>query len=189
MRAVPFICLLVAAPLAAQVAVPDDPLEALVRDSPFLPPAGMTRTAAAGEGGPLEFRSVVFERGQFSFSIYDQAARESKWVTFGQQDLPFVVRSYDQEQDILTVDHQGRSLALKLQPAHTAGQLPSGAATTPPPLPSAEEAARRGEAGPANPPSVPPASQTLDPAQSRRLEQMADEIRRRRQQPVQPSQN
>lgn len=180
--------------LAAQAVAPSDPLEALVRDSPFVPVAGASR-AAAGEGGPLELRSVVFERGEFAFSVYDAASRESQWVKLGQQDLPFVARSYDQAEDVLTVDYQGRTLALKLQPAHIAGQVPANAGASPPPLPSAEDAARAGANRPANaassnPPAplAPPAA--LKPDESQRLQQMAEEIRRRRQQqPVPPPKN
>lgn len=176
--------ILMAAPIAsAQVEMADDPLAALVRDSPFLPITGAVRPSAPGEGGPLEFRSVVFETGKFFFSIYDQSARESNWVTFGETDMPFVVRSYDQEEDILTVDYQGRSLALKLQPAHTAGQVTDGSA--PAPLPSAGEATGPDVIRPTHP--APAQAPALDADQSQRLQEMADEIRRRRQQPAQPT--
>lgn len=170
--------------LAAQVTVPDDPLESLVRDSPFLPITGAAPITASGEGGPLEFRSVVFELGEFFFSIYDQSARESKWVTFGETDLPYVVRSYNQEEDILTIDYQGRNLALKLQSAHTAGQITDG--TSPAPLPSAGEGGQNAGRSTQSEASAPSSSSGVDAAQSQRLQEMADEIRRRRQQPVQP---
>lgn len=193
MRALPFIFLAVSLSLPAQVAAPPDPLESLVRDSPFLPGTGPVRPSGSGESGPLELRSIVFERGKFFFSIYDQGSRESKWVTLGQQDLPFVARSFNQEQDILTVDYQGRTIALELQPAHIAGQSQPGSVPAPPPLPSAEETGRRGGAPPAdsapsNPSSAAPPA-TMKPEESQRLQEMADEIRRRRLQPVQPSKN
>ena len=192
MRVHPIIFLAAAVSLPAQTAIPTDPLEALVRDSPFLPGAGPARTTATGEKGPLELRSVVFERGQYFFSVYDQGSRESTWVTLGQPDLPFVARSYDQEQEILTVEQQGRTIALKLQPAHIVGQSQPEATPAPPALPSAEEAARQGGARPANSappnpsPAAPPAA--IKP-EDQRLQEMADEIRRRRQQPVQPPSN
>lgn len=204
MRILPILSLLAAASLSAQVSAPADPLESLVRDSPFLPAPGTTRAAASGESGPLELRGVVFERGEFAFSIYDQASRESKWVTLGQADLPFVARSYDQEQEMLTVEYQGRTTALKLQPAHIAGQAQAGSPSGPAPLPSPEETARQGPGRPQNsaptypaanpaqsPPAASPAQSTgpaapaMKPDESRRLQEMADEIRRRRQQPVQ----
>jgi hypothetical protein len=191
MRAMPIISLAASVALAAQVAVPSDPLESLVRDSPFLPGTGVVRSVASGENGPLELRSVVFEQGEFLFSVYDQGTRESKWVRLGQQDLPFVARSFNQEQDILTVDYQGRTLALELQPAHIADQPPAGSQPAPPPLPSAGETARQGGVRPSDSassnPAPPPAA--LKPEESQRLQEMADEIRRRRQQSVQPSQN
>lgn len=183
------IFLTAAVSLAAQVVVPPDPLDALVRDSPFLPGAATARAAAAGESGPLELRSVVFEQGKLFFSIYDQGNRESNWVTLGQGDLPFVARSYNQEQETLTVDYQGRTIALKLQPAHIAGQPEPGFAPAPSPLPSAEETAR--QRGPQRPNSAPPSASPapppsgVKPEESQRLQEMADEIRRRRQQPIQ----
>lgn len=188
MRELFIIVALVSASLGAQVTAPSDPLDALVRDSPFLPVAGTARGAASGASGSLEFRSVVFERGEFAFSIYDQASRESKWVRLGQTDLPFVARSYDQEQDLLTVEYQGRITALKLQPARMAGQASSGSGTAPPPLPSAQESAGPAQPRPANSTSTGPPSASpppaVNPEESQRLQEMADEIRRRRQLPV-----
>lgn len=192
MRVLAIIFLMSVVSLPAQVVVPPDPLDALVRDSPFLPGASTARTPATGESGPLELRSIVFEQGKFFFSIYDRGSRESKWVTLGQRDLPFVARSYNQEQETLTVDYQGRTVALKLQPSHIAGQSEPGSAPPPPPLPSADEAARQRGPQPSNsvqpspsPAPVPPPG-AVKPEESQRLQEMADEIRRRRQHPVQP---
>lgn len=180
--------------LAAQAAASPDPLEALVRDSPFLPASGAGAGAPATAVGPLEFRSVVFEQGQYFFSIYDQGTHQSRWVGLGPGDAPFVARSYNREQDILTVEHQGRSLTLKLQEGRIAGQPAGTPNSNPAPLPTSEETARKA-GGPspanANPPApnaaaAPAPAPAANPAEGQRLQELADELRRRRQMPAQP---
>jgi hypothetical protein len=202
---------LAGAPLLAQTNAAPDPLDALVRDSPFLPGAGAARGGGTTSDGPLEFRGVVFEQGRYTFSIYDQASQQSYWVAIGDADAPIRVRSYDREQDIVTVEQQGRSVALKLQPGHVAGQAaqPQGESpAAPAPLPTAAQvqAAANGPgrtaspAGPGAPqPGVPNAprpggSPGAGPtaassqanaggqqAEAQRLQELADELRRRRQ--------
>jgi hypothetical protein len=173
--------------MAAQTPAPADALEALLRDSPFLPAAG-ARAAPAGDTGPLEFRSVVFEDGAFAFSIYDQGSRQSNWVKLGENGHSFTARSFDRERDALTVEHQGRTQVLTLQPARMSSQQTGGA--SPMPLPTQAEAA--GQPGPQNPNAQPPGiaptggpAQTISPPgtnaqEAQRLQNMADEIRRRR---------
>lgn len=165
-------------PLLAQAIPASDPLDALVQDSPFLPPAG-AGPAAATATGPLEFRGVVFEGGRFLFSVYDQGSRISHWIGFDEGDAPVIARSYDREQDILTVEHQGRTVALKLQVGHVEGQSPGEA--SPAPLPGAAEAAQPSAAAP----SAPDTSRTTPAAESQRLQELADELRRRREAPGQ----
>jgi hypothetical protein len=164
-----------------------DALDELIRDSPFLPAGGPT--VPATEAGTLELRGVLIEDGHFLFSIYDQGSKESKWVRLGERGAPFVARSFDHQNDVLTVDYQGRSVALKLPPARVTGlALPGGPqGQNPAPLPSPQEAARPVQPQPptaqAPAPSVPP---NLKPEEAQRLQSMADEIRRRRQMQSQP---
>ena len=168
--------------LAAQAVPAGDALEALVRDSPFAPAAGAARASAPGAAGPLEFRGVVFEDGRYLFSVYDQTAQRGWWVTLGEEqpDLPFVARSYDRERDLLTVEHQGRSVTLELQAGHVAGSAAPPAEQSPPPLPNPRESA--GQAGPT--PANPPVPANAQPAEGQRLQELADELRRRRQHPI-----
>ena len=169
--------------LSAQATVSVDPLEALLRDSPFLPSTGVAGATATGETGPLELRSVIFEDGKFAFSIYDQGSRESKWVKLGESGNPFVARSFDRERDTLTVEHQGRSITLTLQPARMSSQQSTGSPTAPAPLPTAAEsagAAAGQSSGAPGPTVTPPAA--LSAGEAQRLQNMADEIRRRRHQ-------
>jgi hypothetical protein len=162
-----------------------DPLDELMRDSPFMPAGGPV--AAAPEGGPLELRGVLFEGGQFLFSIHDQGTKESKWVRLGERDTPYVARSFDHENDVLTVDYQGRQVALKLPPARVTELAPSGAPQdgNPAPMPTPQPATRPGPSRqPQQPPPAGPSTPpTLKPEEAQRLQNMADEIRRRRQLP------
>jgi hypothetical protein len=111
---------------------PADPLDALVADSPFGAPAGGSRPGAPSATGPLELRSIVFVDGAYQFSVFDQGTGKAEWVKIGESGFPFVARSFNRERDSLTVEHQGRTLVLALQPAKTAA---SGTNTPPPPSP------------------------------------------------------
>jgi hypothetical protein len=172
---------------AASVA-PADPLDALAADSPFLPGSG-ARSPAATSTGPLELRSIVFVDGAYRFSVFDQGTSEANWVGIGERGYPFVARSFDRERDSLTVEHQGRTVVLALQPARMASsghmQPPS-----PSPLPGQGDPTnptnrRNAQGGPVanpaggNPPGGPNATQP-NPAEAQRLQNLADEIRRRR---------
>lgn len=188
-RCLPF--LLVALPLLAaeQPRAAPDLLDGLVRDSPFVTPAG-GRAAASGESGPFELRSVVFEGGAYSFSIYDPSTKESAWVKLKEAGFPFVARSFDREHDTLVVDFQGRSLALALQPTKTTALAQSQAPVSPSPLPTQPGAAQNpaarngpqpGTPAPNSPTNGgPPVPNAMSPAEAQRLQNIADEIRRRR---------
>jgi len=157
-----------------------DPLETLMKDSPFMPQASGSSTA--GQNGPLEFRGVIMERGSYSFSLFDQGAKQSYWVGLNEPGLPFVVRSYDRTSDTVTVEQRGRTLALTLAAART---IPVNPAMAPQPAPGAPAGqpgqppgtAAGGQVQPL-PGSISPNGITPDEAQ--RLQRIADEIRRRR---------
>ncbi len=165
------------APLAAQTT---DPLESLVRNSPFLPASG---GGAAADSGPLEFRGVVFERGAFTFSVYDQGTKESSWVRLGEKGFPYLVRSYNRENDTIVVEQNGRTLTLTLQTAKV-NNAPLVAALPQPATPPGTLVAGPLPGQPAGVgPAAPGASPMAGPVNSdeaQRLQKMADEIRRRR---------
>jgi hypothetical protein len=158
-----------------------DPLESLVKDSPFLPAA--SGGAVAGQNGPLELRGVIMERGSYSFSVYDLNSKESYWVGLNETGFPFMVRSYDASNDTVSVEQQGRVLSLTLAAARTMAASPAMASQPTPgapgvsggPMPQPTAASGNGpnqQFGPV------PSSVTPDEAQ--RLQRIADEIRRRR---------
>lgn len=169
--------------LAAPAANPaTDPLNALMTDSPFLPAGGSGGPTA--QAGALELRSVVAERGNFVFSLYDAGTKESFWSRLNEPGLPFVVRSYDRSNDTITVEQQGRTLSLTLAAART---VPVLAAPTQPPaavagVPLNQNPGAPGAPAAANPGENPPRNNLaiLPAEEAQRLQRIADEIRRRR---------
>jgi hypothetical protein len=158
-----------------------DPLESLVKDSPFLPVAASG--AAAGQSGPLELRGVIMERGSYSFSLYDLNSKESFWVGLNETGFPVVVRSYDASSDTVTVEQQGRVLSLTLAAARTMAANP---AMAPQPAPGAsggpmpQQTTGTPGNGPTQQFAVGPVPSSVTPDEAQRLQRIADEIRRRR---------
>lgn len=151
-----------------------DLLTSLVRDSPFLPGAGGDRPAEGGSA-QFEFRGVVAEAGGYLFSVYDQGRREAGWVRLNEPGQPFVARHYDAAKDTLTIEHAGQAqtLALKRAPVQPLAAAPPAQAS-PPPLPTT---------GTATPPAAGNASSpanVTNAQEAQRLQNIADEIRRRR---------
>ena len=166
----PFAVLTVAA--AAQTEPPS--LQALVNNSPFGTAAQAATATAAGT--PLEFRGTFVDGGERFFSIVDTATRRAEWVSLNESGRPYVVRNFDTDRETITVEHQGRTLNLKLHSARV-GVLP--------PMQTAQAPAA---AQPSN--GAQPAAQQPSAAEAQRLAQVAEEIRRRRalrQQSAQPT--
>lgn len=172
----------------AAPAAPADPLDALAADSPFMPGTG-ARGVANASTGPLELRGIVFVDGAYRFSVFDQGTGESNWIGLDEREQPYVARSFNRERDTLTVEHQGRTIVLTLQPARMASSGTS-MPNSPSPLPGQGQ-------GPGDPtnrrnnqpsgavsggpvPTNVPAAGAPNPAEAQRLQNLADEIRRRR---------
>ena len=87
----------------------------LLENSPFVPPnvSGAGATAAA----PLELRSVIKEGGEYEFSLYDTAKRQSTWVKLNEAGHDFVVKAYDPANESVTVEQQNRTFKLALKEA------------------------------------------------------------------------
>jgi len=177
-------------PTPAAVPVPvavtnGDPLETLVKDSPFLPQAS-AGGPAAGQNGPLELRGVSMERGSYVFSLFDLSSKESYWVGLNEAGYPFTARSYDRTSDTLTVEQQGRTLMLTLATARTMASNPAAMNQPAPGTPGAPTAPGL----PGQSPGVGPNGQPqpvagvsptgITPDEAQRLQRIADEIRRRR---------
>src|SRR5512146_1302867 len=87
----------------------------LLDNSPFLPPnvAGAVGAGAA----PLELRSVLKAGGEYEFSLYDTAKRQSTWVKLNETGHDFVVKAFDPANDSVTVEQQNRTYKLALKEA------------------------------------------------------------------------
>ncbi len=149
--------------LAAQPAAPS--LQSLVGNSPF-GVANQPGNTPAASGAPLEFRGTFVDGGERFFSLVDTASRRAEWVSLNEADRPYVVRSYDPDQETIAVEHQGRTLNLKLHAAKIGALPPMQAAAQP--------------AAPSGAPGTPGQVASPSATEAQRLAQVAEEIRRRR---------
>lgn len=147
----------------------------LAQSSPFLPANADAAGSQAGPSGPIELRGVMPTPQGTSYCIYDSAKKKDVWVGLNEKGNEFVVRSADATTDSVTVDYQGRSLHLVLRTAKVASSGPQGTA----------------------PGAVPGGFQGRNPAvlnptpadEQRRLDAVAQEVRRRRQEREKASQD
>lgn len=136
----------------------------LAQTSPFLP-ANLAGAAAQGAGGPVELRGVMSTSQGTKFCIYDVLKKSSAWVGLNEAGNAFVVKSAEPSGDIVTVEYQGRTMRLTLHTARvaSAGQMMNV---------------------PAGNPMAITQSVVLNPSaadEQRRLDAVAAEVRRRRQ--------
>ena len=138
-------------------------LDDLVQKSPFLPgdqPGGAV--VAPTENAAIEFRGVITTKQGVLFGLYDRTKQTGAWVRKDDKSADFVVQSYDQANDMVSVDYHGQKFNLTLFSAKIGAAAPSA----PMPLTGA---------GPE--PGVPAVARVDD---QRRLESIAAEVRRRR---------
>jgi len=169
---IPVALCLAALPLAGATAQPEK-INGLLNNSPF----GQSRAgtaAAAGSGDPLEFRAVLEDKGSMMFSIYDTVARRSTWVPLKDSSNGFAVNDYDAAKESITVDFHGRvmTLPIKRAPMVAVAQGPR------PNMPG-------GPAGAIS--SLPPGMAPGSPVDQQRMQQIQEEIRRRRALREQPA--
>jgi hypothetical protein len=149
---------LLAAPLArAQVSDP----------SPFLPPGAVPGGGPGGSGDAqtLELRGVMSTPRGERYCIYDPAKKASTWSGVNEAGLGFVVTSADPARNAVVVQQAGRSVRLVLKEAKIGASAGAAQMTL-------------GRIGPGNPGAV-----ALSPAEeAARLQAVAEEVRRRREQ-------
>jgi hypothetical protein len=150
----------------------------LLENSPFLPP-NVSAAGAAQDAAPLELRSVLKAGGEYEFSLYDPAKKQSTWARLNEPGHDFVVKAYDPEKDTVTVELRNRTFKLTLKEAKITqlstapGQSPAAVATGPQPV------AGRGQPGP-----TPPGRDQSGPAPALTPEQLRNlqaDINRRRE--------
>ncbi len=141
-------------------------LDSLLKDSPF----GSAKSTQASDAGnqPVEFRGVSEENGQVLFSIFDTATKRSRWVTLNDTSGDVVVKSYDAEAHTVALEQNGRTLSLTLKSGPKIAQQ-----NIPPPMPPGLPGAN-GTQG-----QIMPNGAARGP-EAQRLQQIAEEIRRRR---------
>ena len=142
--------------------------------SPFLPPNAAGGAAGGqGDAGGLELRGIMSTREGIRYCIYDPAKKVSRWVAANQAGYGFVVQSFDDKHDTVTVSQDGRRLTLTLREAKVAV-----GAGLPPSVPS-------GVGGPGGQPGAfggmpAPVLRPTPEDEQRRLQAIAEEVRRRR---------
>lgn len=179
-------CLLLPLLTVAVGALPIRAGSNLLESSPFLPPN--TAAGASQESAPLELRSILREGGDFEFSLYDPAKKLSTWARLNEPGHDFVVKAFDTDKEIVTVERRSRTYKLTLKEAKilplavAPGQAPAMAGMTPAgmsPGPGPMGAGAPGQMGPMPIGGRGPAGPmpSLTPEQLRNLE--ADINRRR----------
>ncbi len=142
-------------------------LQPLLDNSPFGQAPKAETTVSAPAEASLEFRSLVVEGGQRYFSVFDASTQRGYWVAEGESKGDIEVSGYDPDNQELRVSQGGRILHLTMKRANiVAGAMPSAVVA----------------AAPTNNATGPRSSQARqsNPADSRRLEAVAEEVRRRR---------
>lgn len=139
-------------------------LNSLLDNSPF--GSAQTNTAAPKSDSPLEFRGVFAEGGEYFFNLYIAANSRSEWLGLDDvYDENLTVKSYDGDNQQLTVDYQGKTITLTLGSAKRIANSPA----------PVQPAAAPGQPAPA------PTAQPAPPVnEQERLSKIAEEIRRRR---------
>lgn len=157
-------------------------LDDLVKSSPFMPgDQANAAVTAPTENAAVEFRGMISTKDGVLFGLYDRTRQTGAWVRKEDVGADFVVHSYDVANDMVSVDYHGQKFNLTLSSAKIGMAMASA-------LPAP------GVVGPPQPDGAPGVARVDD---TRRLESIAAEVRRRRalrqgaangaaQQPVQP---
>ena len=142
------------------LAGPSEKMTGLLTNSPFgSAKAGVVSANANGE--PFELRAVLEDK---VFSIYETATRRSNWVELNDPVNGFSVKSYDAAKENITADYQGKTMTLAIKRAPAVAQ----------PM---QQPVSNGMVMPGNNAPVPGAPTSVD---QQRMQQIQEEIRRRR---------
>jgi hypothetical protein len=95
------------------VALPLRATSNLIENSPFLPANGAA--GAAQQAAPLELRSILKEGGEYEFSLYDAAKKQSTWARLNEPGHDFTVKAFDANKETVTVEQKGRTYQLALK--------------------------------------------------------------------------
>jgi len=147
----------------------------LVTSSPFMPP----QSAAAGaptQNAPLQYMGFIQTPTEgVKYRLYEPASKKGSWVKLNERDSTFgvVAKQFDPDRKTLTVEQDGRALTL----AEREGKIVSGGPAIP--MLGAPAMPVIGNAAPAV--ITQPVAVNPTPAdEQKRLEQVAQEVARRR---------
>ena len=143
--------------------------DSLLEKNPFVahqPPAPPAEPAPP----QLELRGVLVEGTATWFNVYNAETKESAWVQSGDRMANFVIKDYDTAKEALVLDYQQRPVSVALKQSKV--QLSPGSAR------NGTAMASLGGASRAKPHSMAP---VLPASESQRLEQVAEQIRQRRE--------
>jgi hypothetical protein len=145
----------------------------LAASSPFLPPKAPNSTAPTA-GAPLEYGGYLdTPTGERLYRIKDPARKTSEWVKLNERSpgLDLTAKQYDDGQNTLVVEFQGRTLTL----AERESKIISSGNLPPVPVPSPNAANQM--------PAAVTQAVVVNPTpadEQRRLEAVATEVARRR---------
>ncbi|HUR59474.1 MAG TPA: hypothetical protein VM029_17285 [Opitutaceae bacterium] len=146
----------------------------LVSSSPFMAPQGSGPNPT--QGAPLEWRGYISTPEGTQYIVYDPARKLRSFLKVNEKDstLDVVVKQFDSDNNMLTIEYQGKALTLEERKAKIVSSGNAAAMPPPQPLPA--------QAGPQVMPAVTQ-SVVVNPTpaeEQRRLEAVAAEVARRR---------
>ena len=144
----------------------------LVSNSPFMAP--QAGGPGPTQGAPLEWRGYISTPEGTQYIVYDPARKLRSFLKLNERDssLDVVVKQFDSDNNMLTIEYQGKTLTLEERKAKIVSS--GNAAAMPPPQPM-----------PVQPQVMPAVTQSVvvnpTPAEEqKRLEAVAAEVARRR---------
>ncbi len=134
--------------------------------SPFLPVGAPSAAASrAPDGTSYELRGIMSAGSGTRYCIYDPVKKSSTWVGLNETGNAFVVKAADPTRDTVTLDAGGQVMTLALHEAKVVSLAPGASGAMPPP-------------------GMAVGRVVLKPTpedEQRRLQAIAEEVRRRRE--------
>jgi len=164
--------------------------------SPFVSGRSSGPGGQAPDGTSYELRGIMAMGSGFRYCIYDPAKKSTAWVGLNEPGYPFTVNSADPARDTVGLQtSDGRQIVLTLRQGKVANQGPAVSFPQPPPGVAFSQG---GPPAPGPSSALATVNTVLNPTpedNQRRLQAIAEEVRRRRmlreqaqQSPSQPPQ-
>ena len=163
------LCLAIGSLLSPAAGIAANQLDSLLNSSLFGTPAKAGQAADTGNQA-FEFRGVSTVNGQQLFSIYDTSTKHSLWLGLNDSSSEVVVKNYDADAGTISLEKSGQVLSLTVKSG------PRIAQNIPPPMqPGMQQPGVPGMPGQQGQPN----GMAKGP-EAQRMQQIAEEIRRRR---------